>query len=581
MEEAATLVRFVLLLLDRCWELERAINNCWQEELAPEVTIQPDMEMVVGTHGRRTAAPTLADRGRQGEEMSSDVESRIGDRLNNPGKTLSPWSKVNYYAICRGNLRHCCPRRALGIDRTMENSDSPEPVEVVPPDLVPVIRRSGVLTDRQLKEVSAKVLRGEYPRGSSDLAEQLVNEGILTEFQVHRLLRNKPHGLVVGPYVILERLGAGSMGRVFKAQHRLMGRTVALKLIAPEKATRPNAMARFHREMRLIGRLDHPNVVRAFDADQFGKTLYIVMEYVTGKSLDILLDARGPLPPAEVVDYASQAALGLGHAHSQGIVHRDIKPSNLMVSESGQVKILDLGLSAFTEVKNQASFETAAGHVVGTIDYMSPEQAMGCDLDGRSDLFSLGCTMFLLMTGQFPFSGDTAFERIVQRVKGRPIPILQVCPDLQPSLVEILDKLLAHRPEDRFQTAVEASDAMQSWMHHKTAFIPACRSTPPQESPPPGPESAAHPEPIAASDPPSPGDIPHVSSLSRWTRPLASLGAQKISLIVIMFLFIELIIFGAGFTLGYLSRNFRNDTKVLRPASQKVISLSRPRPIST
>jgi eukaryotic-like serine/threonine-protein kinase len=450
----------------------------------------------------------------------------------------------------------------------MESSDTPGPVEVVPPDLLPVIRRSGVLTDRQLKEVSAKVMRGEYPRASSDLAEQLVNEGILTEFQVHRLLRNKTHGLVVGPYVILERLGAGSMGRVFKAQHQLMGRTVALKLIAPEKATRANAMARFHREMRLIGRLDHPNVVRAFDADKVGKTLYIVMEYVAGKSLDILLDARGPLPPAEVVDYASQAALGLGHAHDQGIVHRDIKPSNLLVSESGQVKILDLGLSAFTEAENQASFATAAGHVVGTIDYMSPEQAMGCDLDGRSDLFSLGCTMFLLMTGQFPFTGDTAFERIVQRVKGRPTPILQVCPDLPPSLVEVLDKLLAHRPEDRFQTAVEASEAMRAWMHHKTANFPACRSTPPQESPPPGPEPAAPPEPTAATDLLSSGGVPHVSSLSYWTRPLAFLGAQKIALILILFLAIEFVIFGVGFTLGYLLRNSRGDAKVLRPAPQ-------------
>src|SRR5262249_25155684 len=166
---------------------------------------------------------------------------------------------------------------------SMETSDQPKPPVDVPPDLVGLIRRSGVLSDRQFEELSEKIRGGEYPIEARALADRLIAERILTEFQAHRLLRNKAHGLVVGRYVILDRLGEGSRGRVFKAQHRLMGRMAALKVIAPQIASRASSIARFYREMRLIGRLDHPNVVRAFDADQVGDLLYIVMEYVAGR----------------------------------------------------------------------------------------------------------------------------------------------------------------------------------------------------------------------------------------------------------------------------------------------------------
>ena len=290
--------------------------------------------------------------------------------------------------------------------------------EVVPPDLLPLIRRSGILSDRQFEEISGKVRGGEYPAETRALAERLVAEGILTVFQANRLLLNKSHGLIVGPYVILDRLGAGGRGRVFKAQHRLMGRLAALKVIAPQIASRASSIARFHREMRLIGRLDHPNVVRAFDADQVGDLLYIVMEYVAGRSLDHVIEDRGPLPAAEVVDYMAQAALGLAHAHERGIVHRDVKPPNLLLSEEGQIKVLDLGLSALMEADSEASFATADGRIVGTVNYMSPEQATALNLDGRSDLFSLGCTMYQLLSGRLPFPGETIAECLALRIKG-------------------------------------------------------------------------------------------------------------------------------------------------------------------
>ncbi|MCA1685772.1 MAG: serine/threonine protein kinase, partial [Planctomycetia bacterium] len=218
----------------------------------------------------------------------------------------------------------------------MATFEKPRPSPAVPLDLLPVIRESGVLTDRQFAEVRAKVHGGDFPSDSLALAARLVEENVLTEYQTKRFLANKSHGLLVGRYVILDRLGSGSMGRVYKAHHLMMDRLVAIKVIAPEIVSNERVVARFQREMKLVGRLDHPNVIRAFDADQINRVLYIVMEYVQGQSLAQRL-SQGPISPPEMVDFAAQAALGLAHAHGQGIVHRDIKPSNLLLTGDRQI----------------------------------------------------------------------------------------------------------------------------------------------------------------------------------------------------------------------------------------------------
>src|SRR4051794_36375966 len=221
-------------------------------------------------------------------------------------------------------------QRAERGDVAMATFEKPKSTEgSIPIDLLPVIRASGVLTDRQFADIKAKVLAGDYPHESQALAARLVRDKILTEYQTKRFLASKSHGMVVGRYAILDRLGSGSMGRVYKAHHLMMDRVVALKIIAPEIATNERVVARFQREMKLVGRLDHPNVVRAFDADQVNKILYIVMEYVAGDSLGLIFK-NGTIPPVDMVNYAAQAALGLAHAHDQGIVHRDVKPSNLL-----------------------------------------------------------------------------------------------------------------------------------------------------------------------------------------------------------------------------------------------------------
>ncbi|MBV8488370.1 MAG: serine/threonine protein kinase, partial [Planctomycetaceae bacterium] len=359
----------------------------------------------------------------------------------------------------------------------MATFDRPKSTEKPPADLLAVIRSAGILTDRQLGEIRTKVLRGEYPVDPIALAEQLVKDDVLTVYQARRFLSNKAHGLLVGRYIILDRIGSGSMGRVYKAHHQMMDRVVALKIIAPEIAMNERVVARFQREMRLVGRLDHPNVVRAFDADQVNTVLYIVMEYVPGISLGERLK-KGPIPAQQMFDYAAQAALGLAHAHDQGMVHRDIKPSNMLLTEDRKIKILDLGLGVLMEADTNTTFATADGIAVGTVDYMSPEQALGKEVDGRSDLFSLGCAMFHLMTGKPAFPGDSPIDRLGGRISGRPVPITKYLPDLPASAVRVLGRMLAFKPEDRFSTAREAADALQSTIRPRTRPAGSSRPAP-------------------------------------------------------------------------------------------------------
>ncbi|MDR3637197.1 MAG: serine/threonine-protein kinase [Isosphaeraceae bacterium] len=422
----------------------------------------------------------------------------------------------------------------------MATYDRPKPTEGTPVDLLPVIRNSGVLNERQLADIKAKMLSGEYPFDPHELAGRLVKEGLLTSYQVSRFLKNKSHGLLVGRYAILDRLGSGSMGRVYKAHHLLMDRVVALKIIAPEIVSNERVVARFQREMKLVGRLDHPNVVRAFDADQMGNVLYIVMEYVAGQSLGQRLK-QGPLPVAEMIEYAAQASLGLAHAHEQGIVHRDIKPSNLLLSSGRQLKVLDLGLGVLMEADSEATFATADGIAVGTIDYMSPEQACGKEVDGRSDLYSLGCAMFHLMTGRLPFPGDTPIDRLGKRISGRPMALSDVLPNVPAGLLKVMDRLIAQKPADRFQSAAEAADALQALIRPKSKTIPVTDKPVAEPAPAPAVSAVAA---VKVVRPTYPG----------WFRPAATLAEARPALALALVIAVLGTVFAAGFVLARLLR---------------------------
>jgi eukaryotic-like serine/threonine-protein kinase len=423
--------------------------------------------------------------------------------------------------------------------------------EGVPLELLPVIRSSGILADRQLAEIKTKILQGDYPIDSTELAGKLVKDKILTTFQARRFLSNRPQGLVVGRYIILDRIGSGSMGRVYKAHHAMMDRIVALKIIAPEIACNERVVARFQREMKLVGRLDHPNVVRAFDADQIHKVLYIVMEYVNGRSLGEMLKKK-PIPPADMVEYAAQSALGLAHAHNQGIVHRDIKPSNILLTEDRKIKILDLGLGVLMEADSAATFATADGIAVGTVDYMSPEQACGREVDGRSDLYGLGCAMYHLMTAKLPFPGSSPIERLGKRISGRHVPITEYLPDLPNNFVRVLDKLMAHKPHERYATADEAADALYSLIKSKSRgnSIPVAVPAPQAPQPPaevkPAPETKG--APVA---PQGPMVVKVRPRYPLWFEPAARLAEKRPRTALAAMILTLALTFGAGALAGW------------------------------
>lgn len=330
-------------------------------------------------------------------------------------------------------------------------------------DFLSALERSGVLSDSGFQEVRGRLAAERGPEEASALAELLVQQGNLTEFQARRLLVGKGKGLVFGRYILLDRLGTGAMGRVFKARHRLMDRLVALKIVLPVCASSNNSRTRFFREMKIVGLLDHPNVVRAFDADQHEDSPYIVMEYLEGEDLEKNLRRRGILPPNDVISYIAQAARGLAHSHEKGVIHRDIKPTNLFLASPGVVKVLDLGLGAFLGVSNDvvSELDTDEGFVVGTTDYMSPEQLTAQPVDARTDLFSLGCAMYRLLTGTYAFSGMTQMDRLVSRLQGPHVPISDVRKELPVPLIAVIDRLLALKPEDRFASALEVAEALE------------------------------------------------------------------------------------------------------------------------
>jgi len=325
------------------------------------------------------------------------------------------------------------------------------------------LEQSGVLPDSKWRELRARFPRMTDFDDALGVAHELVEDGTLTEFQARRLLQGKK-GLVVGRYALLDYIGKGARGRVFKARHLLMNRVVALKVILPDLAVKKGAVSRFFREMRIVGLLDHPNVVRAIDADVHEGCPYIVMEYLQGDDLGHLSARHGLLPPDEVIDYMAQAARGLAHAHEQGVIHRDVKPTNLLRVKTGIVKLLDLGCGELVGMAGQADniFDTDEGVVVGTIDFMSPEQVKDTAIDARSDLFSLGCTMYRLLTGAYAFPGETREDRLLKRIREQHVPIAEVRPGLSDGLVAIVNRLLAVLPDDRFDSAAEVADALES-----------------------------------------------------------------------------------------------------------------------
>ena len=325
------------------------------------------------------------------------------------------------------------------------------------------LNTSGLMTAEELREFRAQLPPESRHLSADALARELVRFGKLTSYQAARICEGRPEGLILGKNVIVDRIGSGGMGEVFKAEHQRMKRPVVVKVLHAEHTKSEVALRRFQREVEAVARLAHPNIVTAFDADEENGIYYLVMEYIDGDDLGLIISRDGPFDIEKALDYAIQAAQGIAFAHSQGIIHRDIKPSNLLLDKAGVVKVLDMGLARFDSPLAEGAVAesgdneiTQANQIVGTVDYMSPEQADNSgDVDHRADIYGFGCTLFRLITGRAPYRGDSAIKKLIAH-RAAPIPsMLAARPETPERLDRTYQRMMAKSPDERYASMDE------------------------------------------------------------------------------------------------------------------------------
>lgn len=339
-----------------------------------------------------------------------------------------------------------------------------------------LLRQSGLLSDEPMLALTAECKSPQVQQdGAHKLAEELIRRNVLTQWQADMLLQGKHRGFRLGVHRILRPLGHGGMSKVFLAEHEVMRRRCAIKVLPSKYQDDPDLLGRFHLEARAIAALDHPHIVRAYDFNKdvrYGKEIhYLVMEYVEGQDLRRMVEEQGPLDYRKAADLIRQAAEGLAHAHELGFVHRDIKPANLLVDPNGVLKILDLGLARFT-FEGEQPWQTPEGEqsAVGTADYVAPEQVMDSrNVDGRADIYSLGHTFYFLLTGRRPFPKATLVELLKAHQSEKPEPIQKLRPDVPLELSDIFDRMTAKKPPQRFQSAQEVADTLKSWLRNSSS----------------------------------------------------------------------------------------------------------------
>ncbi|MBL8825997.1 MAG: protein kinase, partial [Planctomycetaceae bacterium] len=348
----------------------------------------------------------------------------------------------------------------------MAQPDAPRLVSTA--DMVALLRTANILGDDDWASIQADIA------ASADgvtLLKRLFERGLLTKFQAKQLYEGQVRGLSFGEYIVLDRIGAGGMGQVFKARHRRMDRLVAIKVMASAAMKDQEAVKRFQREVKAAARLTHPHIVTAYDAGEYNGVHFLVMELVDGHDLSGYIKQHGPLAVADAIGALLQAARGLAFAHAEGVVHRDIKPANLLRDKKGVVRILDMGLARFEDPlgRGQDDGLTQSGAVMGTVDYMAPEQAFNTrDAGPAADVYSLGCTLYRLLTGQALYSGETVVQKILAH-REQPIPTLvSAGHTIPPALTKLYERMVAKKMEDR-PTMAEVVRELESL--HKAAAL--------------------------------------------------------------------------------------------------------------
>jgi eukaryotic-like serine/threonine-protein kinase len=345
---------------------------------------------------------------------------------------------------------------------------------------------SGLLTQQQLDEARAGVRWSEEdepdanaPPSDQQVADRLVETGLLNAWQARQLLDGRTK-FNLGSYLIVDSIGKGGMGQVFKAKHEKIGRIVAVKVLPRDRST-PEAIASFTREIRALASLDHPKLVAAMDAGQDGNVYYLVTEYIPGTDLRKLVRREGPLAMASAAAVISQVAEGLAYAHQQGIIHRDIKPGNVLVAPDGIVKLSDLGLAG--SLTAQPETDPRHGKVVGTADYVSPDHVRDPWTPTPAwDIYSLGCTLYYAVTGKVPFPGGTTADKARAHCELRPLDPRRLNPRLNAEFVEIMADMMAKDPAQRTASAAEVIERLRPFL--PTATEPAVAFSNPTEKTP-------------------------------------------------------------------------------------------------
>lgn len=326
------------------------------------------------------------------------------------------------------------------------------------------VRKSGLLAPDDLIAVFTGTGIDPSTADPMQIASLLVKKKLLTKFQAMQLLQGRTQGFVLDQYKILDGIRQDRVGMVFKAEDSTTKKLVSVKVLPTDRANDPTILEAFMKEVRTAAKVKHPTVARVLDVGFWQGTHFVVSEYVPGVTLDKVVAEKGPLAPHAAAQLVAQAAVGLMHAHSCGLIHRDMKPGNIAVLPDKSVKLIDLGLthmleSPWARVTKRISTKEYAEEIA----HIAPEQAWGCEMDGRSDVYSLGSTFYYLLTGEVPFPGLAPEMMAERQIRGVPSPA-KLRPGVPPEIDRIVQTMGAKDPHTRHQSAREVVKAMQAWL---------------------------------------------------------------------------------------------------------------------